>query len=338
MSTNDTDTSSDYSVLYAIKFAILVALEIPSILVSLVIFAYFGTNRAARLTTQNISIFVLLLINFLQVTTDLPMPMSFFRLNGIVQPATSSYCTWWTFYEFSLNTVNGYVMAWISIERYVLIFHSNFTRNLSIWKRRAFQIIPLIICTLWGPLYYFVTIIISPMCTNTRSYVALLCGLPCYLLTTWGTFDLFCDVILPVLTIFMFNLILFIRAIYHTMVIRRRVQNNWRQHRKMALQLGLISFVYLVIWVPLSIIQLGLNYIDPNFLATYLDTFNFLVYIIPLILPMLCLMSMPDLMKQIKTRLLTCHGVTVVPMNNTKIQRPIIDHRSGMTGARQMPL
>ncbi|UJR27964.1 hypothetical protein I4U23_009222 [Adineta vaga] len=331
MSTNETDSYPNYSVSYSIKFSLLIALEIPSILTSLLIFVYFGTNRTVRLTDQNHSLLVLLVINLLQVITDLPMPISFFRLNGSVQPATSAYCTWWTWYEFSLNTTNGYLMAWISIERYILIFHNSFIRNLISWKRRALHIIPLIICSLWGPLYYSLTILISPMCTNTRYYDSLLCGLPCYLFTNWGIFDLFCDIILPVMTIFIFNFILFTRAVYQSMIVRGRVQNNWQRHQKMALQLGLISFVYLAIWIPLSIIQLGLNYINSNFLLDYLDTFNFLVYIVPLILPMLCLMSMPDLIKRIKTCMCIHQRIMVMPMNNTTIRHPNINHHSRTT-------
>jgi hypothetical protein len=253
MSTNETDSIMNYSLAYPVKFVVLLTLQIPSILVSLVIFIYFAQNRNARVTEHNHSILVLLLINFIQVVTDLPMPMNFFRLNGIVQPATSAYCTWWIWYEFSLNTTNGLLMAWISIERHLLIFHSNFIRNIAAWKRRLLHIGPLVFTTLWGPLYYFITVIISPMCVNTRYFDSLLCGFPCYLSTNWGTFDLFFDVISPVLIIFICNLALFIRVVYHNMIVIGRVGNNTRRERKMAFQLGIISLVYLVVWMPLSI-------------------------------------------------------------------------------------
>lgn len=326
MSSNDTAPVSTYTLTYSIKFAVLMALEIPSILVSLLIFIYFGTSRAARSMDQNHSILVLLAINFLQVTTDLPVPMSFFQTNGHVQPATSAFCTWWTWYEFSLNTVNGHLMAWICIERYIVIFHSNFVRNLAAWKRRVFHFAPLALCTSWGPTYYTLTIIITPMCENMRFYDSLLCGLPCYLFTNWGTFDLFCDVIAPVLTIFIFNLALFVRAVYQSMMVVGRVQNSWHRHRKMALQLGLISFLYLSVWLPLSVIQLGLIYISPTFLLDYLDTFNYLVYIVPLLLPMMCLLSMPELIRKVKAIVLKRPRMAVVPLSNTGF-RPIDPNR-----------
>jgi hypothetical protein len=315
MSTNETDASENYSLRYSVKFAVLMTLEIPSILISLLIFVYFGIHRHTRVKDHNHSILILLLINFFQVITDLPMPMSFFHSNGIVQPATTTYCTWWIWYEFSLNTINGFLMAWISIERHLLIFHSNFIRNITVWKRKLLHIVPLIVCTLWGPLYYVLTIIISPMCINIRDFDSLLCGLPCYLLTNWGTFDLFFDIITPVLIIFLCNLALFLRVVCQNMIVIGRIGNHWRGQRKMAFQLGLISFVYLAIWLPLSIIQLGQIYINPTFLSNYLDTFNFLVYIVPLILPMICLLSMSEIFKQLKALIFPRHHAVVMPLN-----------------------
>lgn len=320
MSTNDTDADVINSLTYSVKFAVLITLEIPSIIVSLIIFIYFGYNYHTRITDHNRSLLILLIITFLQVICDIPMPMSFFHLNGLVQPATSAYCTWWTWFEFSLNTINGDLMAWISIERHLLIFHSNFLRNLQAWKRRLLHIGPLVFCIVWGPLYYLVTIIITPMCENTRFYNSLLCGLPCYLLTNWGTFDLFVDVIAPVLIIFICNLTLFIRVVYQNMMIIGRVQNNWRRQQKLAFQLGIISFIYLAVWIPLSIIQLGEIYYDPNFLLDVLDTFNFLVYIVPLILPLVCLMSMSDVVKKLKSFICRKQQTTIVPINDTNIR------------------
>ncbi|CAM2704939.1 unnamed protein product [Rotaria socialis] len=321
MSTNDTNNIVSYSLAYSAKFAILIAFEIPSILVSILIFAHFGWNRHTPIKDHNHSILVLLAVNFVQVTTDLPMPMHFFHLNGIVQPPTSAYCTWWVWYEFSLNTINGCLMAWISIERHILIFHSVFLRNLGTQKRRLLRIVPLVLCIIWGPIYYCIVVIFSPMCENTRYFDSLLCGLPCYLMTSWGTFDLFFDVISPVLIISIFNLALFVRVIKQSLVMVGRVQNNWRKQRKLALQLGMISFAYLAVWIPLSIGQLGQNYINPNFLLVQSDTFNFLVYLVPLVLPIVCLMSMHEVIIKFKSRLFRRNRAVVTPANDSTGQR-----------------
>ncbi|CAF1528049.1 unnamed protein product [Rotaria magnacalcarata] len=321
MSTNDTSNIVSYSLADSVKFPILIAFEIPSILVSILIFIYFGWNRNTPIKDHNHSILVLLAVNFVQVTTDLPMPMNFFRLDGIVQPATSAYCTWWTWYEFSLNTINGCLMAWISFERHLLIFHSGFLRNIGTKKRRLLRIVPLALCIIWGPIYYCIVVIISPMCENTRYFDSLLCGMPCYLMTSWGTFDLFVDVIFPVFLISLFNLALLVRVINQSLMVVGRVQNNWRKQRKLALQLGMISFVYLAVWIPLSIGQLGQNYIDPNFFRAQSDTFNFLVYLVPLVLPIVCLMSMHEVIIKFKSRLFRRYGAVVMPANDSIGQR-----------------
>ena len=110
-------------------------------------------------------------------------------------------------------------MAWISIERHLLIFHSNSLQNIAAWKRKSLRIVPLIVCSLWGPLYYILTVVISPMCITILDFTSLFCGIPCYLFTNWGTFDLFVNVISPVLIIFLCNLALFLRVVYQNMVV-----------------------------------------------------------------------------------------------------------------------
>ena len=169
------------------------------------------------------------------------------------------------------------------------------------------------------------------MCTNTWYFDSLLCGLPCYLLTNWGIFDLFFDIIIPVLIIFVFNLALFIRVVYQNMIIIGRVRNNWQRERKLAFQLGIISFVYLVVWIPLSIAQLGQIYINPTFLLQQSDTFNFLVYIVPLILPMVCLMSMSEIIQKFKTLIFRKQNVVVMPLNETHIRQNNINYPSKIT-------
>ncbi|CAF1987678.1 unnamed protein product [Rotaria magnacalcarata] len=321
MSTNDTSNIVSYSLTYSTKFAILIAFEIPSILVSILIFVHFGWNRNTPIKNHNHSILVLLVVNFVQVTTDIPMPMDFYRLDGIVQPATSTYCTWWIWYEFSLNIINSYLMEWISIERHLLIFHSSFLRNLGAKKRRLLRIIPLVLCIIWPPIYYCIVVIISPMCENTRYFNSLLCGMPCYLRTNWGTFDLFFNIIFPVLIISIFNLTLVVRVTNQSLMVVGRVQNNLRKQRKLTLQLGMISFVYLAVWIPLSIAQLGQIYTGPNYLLAQSDTFNFLVYLVPLVLPIVCLMSMHKLIIRFKSRLFRQNGAMVMPVNDSVGQR-----------------
>ncbi|CAF1661540.1 unnamed protein product [Adineta ricciae] len=213
-------------------------------------------------------------------------------------------------------------MAWISIERYLLVFHDTLLRNLARWKRQLLHIVPLLFCSLWPPSYYAFTIIFSPMCVTIRYYDTLTCGLPCYLFTVWGIVDLFLNTMLPIAAILIFNLLLFGRVIYRNMTVRGRIQNTWHRHRKMGLQLGMISFLYLAIWIPVVVTQFGENFINPDFLFDASHTFYFLIYIIPLLLPMVCLMSMPEVLKTFKVLICKQQAVAVMPSNSVTL-RPL---------------
>lgn len=314
------DAPVDLSSNYQMKFALMISFQMSSILISLVIFLSFALNRPLRVETRNHSLLLLLIINFIQVITSLPMPISFFRLNGLVQPATSAYCTWWIWYEFSLNTINVMLMAWISIERHLLIFHSPFIQAIGVSKRRILHIGPLIFCTAWGPMFYLITVVISPMCVSKWYFDSLLCGLPCYLLSNWGTLDIFVNAIGPAFIVFLSNLALFLRVVHQNRSMIRRAENNWRRGRKMASQLGLISLLYLAVWFPLSIIQLGLIYISTTFLLNYLDFFNFLVYFVPLLLPMIYLLATFEEIKTLKNRIFPRRIADVIglPVTNAR--------------------
>ena len=127
-------------IFYRIKFCILIICQILSIGLSLLIFAFFVTHRILLQTQQNQALLVLLIIIFIHLTIVLPMPIHFYFL-GYVDPATTGYCTWWTFLEFTLNLVSESLMATISIQRHILIFQAHIF-NIR-FNRYLFHYIPL---------------------------------------------------------------------------------------------------------------------------------------------------------------------------------------------------
>lgn len=306
---------------YHAEFAILLSLQVPSIIVSLFIFLYFGYHRRTRINEYNQSMLFLLIINFVQVLTDLPMPINFYHFNGKVFPRTAAYCTAWVWYEFSLNTINACLMAWISIERHLLVFHPNFTRATTSCKRRLKFTVPLIICCIWGPIFYCVTVIISPMCQSEWNYEALICGIPCYLLTNWGAFDLFFNILLSTCIIMFSNLGLCIRVAYQYLAVSGRQVRRWNRQKKLAIQLTLISLVYLSAWVPISIAQLGQIYIDRDFLVAEYETLSFFIYIAPPLLSIIYFISMPELNEIIRKLTLQQERLRVHPFQQQPTQR-----------------
>ena len=301
-----------------VKFLILISLEVPAIVVSLLIFGHFLSSRAVRSAKHQHSVFVLLAINFLQLLTVLPMPIDFHRLGGIIRLEAPGYCLWWRWYEFSMFNINTFLMGWISIERHILIFHAHLVRGGATWTRWSLHVAPVIFCALWPPLFYLFVIVITPMCTNVWTYDSLYCGLPCYFMTDWNTFDILFNIVFLTMLITVTNVALILRVVKRRANVRGRGQISWRHQRKMVVQLVTLSSIYLAAWLPVSVVELGQVVFGPTFLQEPAHVFFFLYYIIPPILPIICLPSIPQLAKRMKRIILKCQWNVVTPITTTE--------------------
>ncbi|CAF1162275.1 unnamed protein product [Rotaria magnacalcarata] len=312
MSTNNTTPITGDPIANSVKFAVLLAFEIPSIITSSIIVINIVVTPAFRSKEQNHSTCVLLSFNFLQIISDIPLAIHFFHLN-IVQPATSVHCILWTWLDFTFNTSSLQLMAWISIERHLVIFSWNLTRRMSRLQRWFIHFAPLIICSVWCPIFYFFTIIVTPMCANTWIFDRLLCGLPCYLTTNWGYYDLIFNIIMPVLFILIANVAFVIRVIKQKLSRVRPTRVDWHRQRKMAFQLGILSMLFSLVWAPFCIIQLEMIYFTSDLLLQFDDFIVYLLYFIPLLLPFVLFLSRPEFMKNFKGLLFGKKQATVMP-------------------------
>jgi hypothetical protein len=311
---NETSTSEADVSSYSTKFTILILLEIPAVLISLAVLVHFVSSPAVRKKRHQHSIFVLLFVNFLQITIDIPMSLDYYHSGGVVRPAVDAYCTWWVSYDYSLYSMNATLMAWISIERHLLLFHEDLLGGDNTWKRLCLHCGPWIVCFTWGPLYYTITVVIELVCINSWDFEPLFCGNPCYLNTTWGGVDIFVNIFTPVLIIFIANVTLIIRVIYQQMTLVGRTRLNWRNQLIMVIQLVAISLTYLVIWLPAVIIQLVQIYFDSTFLQVQLETFFFLGYIGPLLVPFIGIGSIRYLSRRLKVIWLRRRQIALVPV------------------------
>ena len=279
------------------KFIFLVVFEIPAVFLSFILFIYFFFNRPIYSKLKNHGWIILLTLNFLQLTFHLPMPMSYYYINYI-SPQKSTYCVWWTWCEYTLNITELFLMAWISIERHLVVFHAHSVFQVR-WKRWIFHFIPIIFCLIWAPLFYLVLIVISPLCTSKWDFTLLLCGFPCYYqVKVLYQFDVVFNIILPVASITLANVTLVIRAIYQK--ISRRQAVDWRRHRKMVLQLWIVSSLYMGIWLPLAITLFVEMTFEPSFMVNQRETMQFVLHVVPLLLPLICLSTQPELVSKIK--------------------------------------
>jgi hypothetical protein len=278
-----------------VKFILLLFLEIPAVIVSILIFVYFNSHRVARSKPKNHVWLVLLILNFFQLLINLPMPMSFYYI-GRIWPATDAYCVWWTWYEYSITVISLMLMAWASIERHFFIFYPRLLLGAQ-WKKWAYHFIPILLSFVWPSLWYLALVVISPTCTKTWNFDEVICGVPCYSVTNGGTYkiwELIFNTVIPLLIIIFANLALVTRVIYEK--ISRHQDVQWHRHRKMAFQLWFISSLYLTGWLPLTLTQLIRITVNSSFFNDQLATIFFLVYLIPLLLPIVCLGVFPEVL------------------------------------------
>ncbi len=283
----------DQYLLHRIKFYLLLSLQIPATFLCLLIFIFFFTHRALFRVRQNQALLILLVVLFIQLTFDLPMVV-YYNYLGRISPATSGYCTWWTFLEYTLNVASEILMATISIQRHIFVFQANLF-NVRLY-RYLFHHIPLLFCIIYPIILYLIIVVFYP-CDGTQwNFNESVCGLAnCYLLydTVLATYDWVVDNGFPIVVIAFANVALIIRVIRQK--IRRQGVASWRKQRRMTLQLLSISSLYIIAWFPSIFVAIVQNFFLPTFLAdVQLEYIFYLTYLVCLLAPWVCLGLFPE--------------------------------------------
>lgn len=291
----------DYNkyVLHRTKFSILLILQIPALILSFLILYFFKKNPTIRQAPHNRALLILLLVNFIQLSFTLPLNLHFYAV-GYISPASPIYCTWWTFIEFTLYVTSEYLIATISIQRHMLVFHGHILRIR--WMRFLFHHIPLVFCLIYPFTFYLFVIILYPCDGQQWDYTSNLCGFAdCYLLFNkiLATYDWSVNNGLPMVINALANILLILRVIQQ----KRRQQRpvRWRQQRRMTIQLVAISSLYLTAWTPSLTVGLIQILGQPTFLAEIqTNYFLDLIYLVCLFLPWISLGLLPELLAWIK--------------------------------------
>lgn len=296
MDVNCTDDvfHSNNIVLHRVKFAIMFILSIPAAILSLIIFVFFVTNRSTLKSSHNQSLLILLVVNFIQIMFEIPFFLNYY-IQDHINPATSIYCTSWTFIDYTLCATNEWLMATISIQRHILIFHGNILRVSML--RILVNYLPIIICLIYPALFYLFAIILYP-CDGTQwDFNEKLCGLGnCYLLfdPVLGAFDWAFNNGAPIFITTFANIALFTRIVLQ----KRRFNSlfTWDRQRRMAKQLFSVAILYIIAWTPCVVIALIQTLGDRDFLAdiqtNYLLDLNYLTCFL---FPYICLSHLPKL-------------------------------------------
>ncbi|UJR19696.1 hypothetical protein I4U23_022830 [Adineta vaga] len=286
-------------VLHRVKFYLLLFLQIPSILLYLLIFTFFITHRLQLKILKNQGLVLLLLVNFLVASCVLPMTIHFYHLSR-VSPASAAYCTFWTFFEYTLNVSSEILMAIISVQRHIFILNGNLL-HIRI-KRILYHYVPLLFGVAYPTILYFSLVVIYYCDGIYWDFSLVLCGYAnCYLKndSMLATFDWALHNGIPIVIIILANLVLIIRVIHQ----KRRLQQviTWRKQRRMTLQLFSIASLYFIAWVPITVIAV-IEHIHASELAAEIQSKYVvdLLYLVCLLMPLVCIGVIPELRKWIK--------------------------------------
>lgn len=299
----NTTVESDNYTLYtlipnSIRFALLLIFEIPSIICYIFVIGFILSKKTLRLAPNNYVMLIILFISFIIVLLCIPEELNYYRRHSILIPSSTFCLIWWFIYLFSFSTCQ-LLVAWASFERHILIFHGRLLRQK--WKKICFYYMPPLVLIIYVMSFYIYVFFLLP-CESYFYIENQRCNYPCFLsnpvLNMWQAI---LHSMFPTICIIVFSFSLIIR-VYRSRTHHQQLV-NWRKYRKMLFQLISISSLYLSINFPYFIISI----LDITGLFGWteiaLECLGFFVYFNPLLLPFICLTSLPKIWTKIKRKL-----------------------------------
>ena len=290
---DDASNISDVSIPRPIRFWLLLLSDIPAIACTLFLLYHLLFKRTLRQALHN-HVVIILLINAIPCYLIDVLSYIIFLQLGYVWIFTPAFCALWSFVDIGLFDMIAMLMAFAAIERHILVFHRRWmiTRR----KRILFHYLPLCLIVIYYFVFY-ISVIFFPPCENLFDSSQPWCGYPCYYDDTIiFMYDTVVNCIIPVLLIIILSIGLIVRFIRQKRRVRQRMR--WRKHRKMVIQLLSISSLYLIFYLPLLILLTAHQYGLPEEIGADVELYTyFLSLYVILLLPYICLGSLPELWK-----------------------------------------
>lgn len=287
-SSNITTTST--SLPLRVFFYMFLLLDIPSVLCSLSLFYYYFSLPELRQHYAHQMIFYLLAIAFLVTAIDMPIILAYLQDNHNIASMKHPdlFCGFWRVYDYCTWSLNLWIMALFSLERYLVIFFKPIVMKNK--KRRFFMYyVPVTVAILFAFFWYLYLLVLFP-CTDPQfDFTQFLCSTPCYAIEASAilrNFDWIIGGLLPVFLTIFFTLVLILHVVYQRHKISRSLaqRETWKRTRKMFLQLLPITWIFLSFTLPL--ITVGLLAIsDPWYSTIPYFYVSFLYYCLPLLVP-----------------------------------------------------
>ena len=304
-SDQSTPHSHDIAIPHFVQFWLILPFYIPSVVCSLFVLYHFITVRSLRVALHNHVIIILLSVNLVVQLTSMLWNLIYYYQEYALWPIPF-FCIVWITVDEGLHIAITVFFAWAAIERHILIFHDRLVSTRQ--KTILFHYLPISIIFLYL-IFYIPIVIIFPPCENTYDYDQLVCGYPlCYydlrVLTVW---DVVINHCVPTILIIAGSIGLLCRILHQKSRMRQPIR--WRNYRKLTIQLLSISFLYLVLHTPHTLMEfMYLCGIPEEVGADFMSYTEFFSYYSNLLLPFICAGSIPELKTKLRHMLSCCKG------------------------------
>ncbi|CAM2715972.1 unnamed protein product [Rotaria socialis] len=300
------------------QFWIYLVSNVESLLCSIFVLYYLLFDQNLRQRLHNHVVIVILIINFVTEVTDIPWIIYQYRY-GVVLLFTPFFCHTWKCIDSTTYSTTARLVAWASVERHILIFHTNWITT----KKRKILLhyLPIIAIVTYGVTLFTITHFFLS-CVRPLNPNSLFCGFySCiYNSGAYSMFEFITGGITNGFIIATFSAALLARIIRKKLRINQEV--NWRKQRKMTIQLISITLLFYIFYLPSVIASIlgsfGILGVHAETLAAYGSFFS---YYINFLLAAVCAGTLPHLKIKIKNtiRFWTLHRLTTptVPMINS---------------------
>ena len=145
---------------------------VPSILCSIFVLYHLLVQRALLKAVNNHVVILILSFGLFYEITDFTWHIHFHR-TGAALSSTPAFCRVWVFIDCSFNAIITLLVAWGSIERHVLIFHSNWI--VTKMQCTLLHYLPLAIISVYPAMFYGAMFFVVP-CDVSLDYTPYSCN------------------------------------------------------------------------------------------------------------------------------------------------------------------
>ena len=286
-----------------VRFWTYLIFDICSVLCSLFVLYYFLSIRKLRRARYNHIIIVLLCTGLLKELISVPWTL--YRLQvGVPIGHTRSFYLASFFFDYALFTTQVILVAWMTLEKHILIFHAQWLTPK--WKCYLLHYLPITTLLVYCLIYYSVVTFDTFCETSFTAYLAGGYMIPCaYNQTGLAMWELLVHQLIPTLIIAVFSIAIIVRVVKW-----KRLLNQpfiWRRQRRMIIHMISISSLYLILNSPWTVtvfaIYFGMSQTNKDIYTIHGLYFqNFIIFFYPFV----CFRSSRIFRKKFKEKLTFC--------------------------------